>query len=68
MDLMDTPRIGSKARMMCQTCEELTTHRYGRLGEEGEPRWLCFMHDLNPRSPQEVARIKARRKSWGRRT
>jgi hypothetical protein len=64
---MKTPRIGAKVRAMCTECGEATTHKFGRLEEGDEPRWLCFMHDLNPRSPEELARIKADRKGWGNR-
>lgn len=61
---MEEPRVGTKARRMCLSCGEPTTHKFGRLNGGEEARWLCFMHDLNPRSPQELARIRAKRKGW----
>ena len=63
---METPKMGAKTRRMCDQCGETTTHRYGRITDDDEPRWLCFMHDLNPRSPAQLARIRANRsKPWG---
>ncbi len=61
---MTGPRIGAKARRSCPVCGEPTTFKYGRLNPDEDPRWLCSMHDLNPRSPEELARIKANRKGW----
>lgn len=55
------PRIGAKRVLWCEVCEESTTQKFGVMPNEESPRWLCSMHDLNPKTPEQIAKIKADR-------
>jgi len=58
------PSVGARERTFCRECGEPTTHVF-KKNDQGETGWACAMcESAKYRTPEEIARIKTKRKGW----